>query len=217
MNVYIPLRQCIGPFIVGQTGLLSLAFLQFQCKPETCEIPGIGQQVLAAFAATWVAMIVEIVQGLPCAISIIPVLFIFAPGSSSVLSVIGVMHRKAGDRYNTNEDSWTSLSMDAFSYGIGIYLAQEVWSGVICDKFHIRKKKAWNKRSMADSICPLEKTMIREREAYHKPQNIHGVGPLTFGRTNTPPERIDEDSTLEIDPINHNSQERGGSVMSLHL
>ena len=39
----------------------------------------------------------EIVQGLPCAISIIPVLFIFAPGSSSVLSVIGVMHREAGD------------------------------------------------------------------------------------------------------------------------
>ena len=86
--------------------------------------------------------------------------------------------------------------MDAFSYGIGIYLAQEVWSGVICDKFHIRKKKAWNKRSMADSICPLEKTMIREREAYHMPQNIHGVGPLTFGRTITPPERIDEDSTF---------------------
>jgi len=72
LNVYIPLRQCLGPFIVGQVGLLSLAYLQFECTPETCEIPVVCQQVLAAFVSTWVAMIVEIVQGLPSAISIIP-------------------------------------------------------------------------------------------------------------------------------------------------
>lgn len=83
MNVYIPLRQCLGPFIVGQVGLLALAALQFHCQPETCEIPGVIQNVLAAFAATWVAMVVEITQGLPSAVSIIPVLFIFAPGKDT--------------------------------------------------------------------------------------------------------------------------------------
>jgi len=84
LNVYIPLRQCIGPFIVGQVGLLTLAYLQFECTPETFKIPVVCQQVLAAFASTWVAMVVEIVQGLPSAISIIPVLFIFAPGKSQL-------------------------------------------------------------------------------------------------------------------------------------
>jgi uncharacterized membrane protein YjjP (DUF1212 family) len=97
MNVYIPLRSCLGPFIVGQVGLLSLAFFQFQCQPDTCELPAVIQQMLSAFFATWVAMVVELVQGLPSAISIIPVLFIFAPGSSAVLSVLGVVHRSAGD------------------------------------------------------------------------------------------------------------------------
>ena len=73
MNVYIPLRQCLGPFIVGQVGLLSLAYFQFECSAETCEIPAVAQQAIAAFFATWVAMVVEIIQGLPSAISIIPV------------------------------------------------------------------------------------------------------------------------------------------------
>lgn len=178
MNVYIPLRQCLGPFIVGQVGLLSLAYLQFECTAETCEVPAVAQQAIAAFFATWVAMVVEIVQGLPSAISIIPVLFIFAPGSSSVLSVVGVMHRAAGDLASTNNDSWTSLSMDAFSYGIGIYLGQEVWSSVMRERYLGRKRKAWNKRFLSESSASdgsvgesvLPATI---REAYHKPQNIH--------------------------------------------
>jgi len=196
LNVYIPLRQCLGPFIVGQVGLLSLAYLQFECTPETCEIPVVCQQVLAAFAATWTAMIVEIVQGLPSAISIIPVLFIFAPGSSSVLSVIGVMHRRFGDTLRTNESSWTSLSMDAFSYGIGIYLGQEVWRSVIREKFLVRKRKAWknmkqNSTDISDDDQDL-KTFASIREAYHKPQTIHGVGPLTNRRKSSNADTSDD-------------------------
>ena len=130
-------------------------------------------------------MIVEIVQGLPSAISIIPVLFIFAPGSSSVLSVIGVMHRRFGDTLRTNESSWTSLSMDAFSYGIGIYLGQEVWRSVIRERFLVRKRKAWSMKRNSTDIRDDEqdfKTFTTIREAYHKPQTIHGVGPLTNRR-----------------------------------
>jgi len=86
INVYIPPRQWLGPFVVGQVGLLALGYLQFQCTPDTCQVPGIIQNLLAAFAATFVAMGVEVLQGLPSAVSIIPVLFIFAPGSMAVLS-----------------------------------------------------------------------------------------------------------------------------------
>ena len=135
-NVFIPVRDCelytsfvstipvfvssndtsrnhspgLGPFIVGQVGLLALGFLQFQCTAETCEVPSAVQNVLSAYAATWVAMIVEIVSGLPSPISVIPVLFIFAPGSAAVLSMVGKMHLALGDLVSTNTNSWEDLT-----------------------------------------------------------------------------------------------------------
>lgn len=109
-NVYIPVRDWIGPFIVGQVGLLALGYLQFQCTPETCQLPAAIQNLLSAYAATWVALLVEVISGLPSAISVIPVLFIFAAGSSAVFAVIGGMHIEAGDKFRTNTASSDTLA-----------------------------------------------------------------------------------------------------------
>jgi hypothetical protein len=104
-----------------------LGYLQFQCTSETCELAGPLQNLISAYVATWIAMLVEVVSGLPSPISVIPVLFIFAPGSSAVLAIIGAMHEDLGDTVGTNKASWDDLTMQAFSYGVGIYLAQETW------------------------------------------------------------------------------------------
>ena len=76
--------------------------------------------MIAGYVATWVAMLVEVFSGLPSPISVIPVLFIFAPGSAAVLAVVGQMHMDLGDSVDTNTASWESLVMQAFSYGAGM-------------------------------------------------------------------------------------------------
>ena len=68
--------------------------------------------------------------------------------------------------------------MDAFSYGIGIYLGQEIWAGVMRQRYLGRKRRAWNKRNVSESSAgegSLGESMLPAtiREAYHKPQNIH--------------------------------------------
>mmetsp|Transcript_22216 Transcript_22216/g.52264 ORF Transcript_22216/g.52264 Transcript_22216/m.52264 type:complete len:481 (-) Transcript_22216:1243-2685(-) len=229
MNVYIPLRSFLGPFIVGQVGLLTLAFFQFQCTPDTCELPGVIQQVLAAFCATWVAMLVEIVQGLPSAISIIPVLFIFAPGSSAVLSVIGVMHRDVGDDAGSNEDSWTSLSMNAFSYGIGIYLGQEVWYDVMLARYRKRKLNAQKKdihtpsnrtRSSLSAVGSEGSSAIsdnddweRDRE-FHSPQNIHGHGHVIRIKHNNTSDTVTENIAGGENPQSNSTIEKRNNHLS---
>ena len=107
---------------MGQVGLLSLGYLQFQCTAESCEVAGPIQNLLSAYFATWIAMLFEAVSGLPSPICVIPVLFIFAPGSSAVLAIVGQMHASLGDTVGTNTAGWDSLAMQAFSYGVGIYL-----------------------------------------------------------------------------------------------
>ena len=131
-----------GPFIVGQVGLLTLGYLQFQCTDETCALPGPIQNILSAYAATWIAMLVEVLSGLPSPISVIPVLFIFAPGSSAVLAIVGQMHSDLGDTIRTNKASWDDLATQAFSYGVGIYLAQETWKPFLKGKFKSRRRAA---------------------------------------------------------------------------
>jgi hypothetical protein len=120
-----------------------LGYLQFQCTSETCELAGPLQNLISAYVATWIAMLVEVVSGLPSPISVIPVLFIFAPGSSAVLAIIGAMHEDLGDTVGTNKASWDDLTMQAFSYGVGIYLAQETWKPFLKGKFKSRRRTAF--------------------------------------------------------------------------
>lgn len=145
-NVFIPVRDWIGPFIVGQVGLLSLGYLQFQCTAETCELPSAIQNILSAYAATWVAMVVEVLSGLPSPISVIPVLFIFAPGSAAVLSTVGAMHLSLGDIINTNTSSWEDITIAAFTYGVGIFLAEQTWKPFLKAKFKARREAAYKKK-----------------------------------------------------------------------
>ena len=147
-NVFIPVRDFIGPFLVGQVGMLSLGYLQFQCTPDTCELPPAIQNILSAYAATWVAMVVEVLSGLPSPISVIPVLFIFAPGSAAVLSTVGTMHRVLGDNINTNTSSWEDLTKAAFTYGVGIFLAEQTWKPFLKAQFKARREAAYKKKKV---------------------------------------------------------------------
>jgi len=152
-NVHIPLRDWPGPFLVGQVGLLTLLYLQLQCTDSGlggCMISPTLQNTLVAMAATTTAMIVELVQGLPAPISVIPVLFIFAPGSSAVLAVLGSTHIADGDEQGTNTDGWTELVLSAFSYGVGIYLVQELWRSVLRACLRKRRARAGGSKERAD-------------------------------------------------------------------
>jgi len=188
-NVYIPLRDFVGPFIVGQVGLLTLGYFQFQCTPETCELPGAIQNVLSAYAATWVAMLVESVSGLPSPISVIPVLFIFAPGSSAVMAAIGGMHERAGDLIKTNTASWDELALFAFTYGVGIFLAEQTWKPLLAAKFKARRQSALKMKANNDGDEKDGETTAAEEdpsangkvfafdfdEGFHSPQTaVHG-------------------------------------------
>lgn len=187
-NVYIPVRDWIGPFIVGQVGLLALGYLQFQCTPETCQLPAGIQNLLSAYAATWVALLVEVISGLPSAISVIPVLFIFAPGSSAVLAVIGGMHIGAGDKFRTNTASSDALAWAAFTFGVGIFLAEQTWKPLMAARFNVRRQNARKMKDNDDeNFQDLETTVVEEEmtaseplpfdfdEAFHSPQTVvHG-------------------------------------------
>ena len=186
-NVYIPVRDWVGPFIVGQVGLLALGYLQFQCTPQTCELPAGIQNLLSAYAATWVALFVEVISGLPSPISVIPVLFIFAPGSSSVLAAIGGMHRDAGDLVRTNTASWDNLAFTAFTFGAGIFLAEQTWKPLMAARFDARRQNARKvKVDDNENVQDLETTVGEEMnaseslpfdfdEAFHSPQTVvHG-------------------------------------------
>ena len=187
-NVYIPVRDWVGPFIVGQVGLLALGYLQFQCTPQTCELPPGIQNLLSSYAATWVALLVEVISGLPSPISVIPVLFIFAPGSSAVLAVIGGMHRNTGDLIGTNSTSWDNLAFTAFTFGAGIFLAEQTWKPLMAARFNARRQNARKMKVDDDeNVQDLETTVVEEEmnaseslpfdfdEAFHSPQTVvHG-------------------------------------------
>ena len=148
VNVYIRPRDWLGPFVVGQVGLLVLAYLQFQCSLEakhgtTCEVPAEFQQVIAAFVATSVAMGVEYMTELPSAVSVIPVLFIFAPGSSAVLSAIGRIREGAGASFVNRNTLWEDIAIAAVTYMIGIYVAQELWKPLITYKLKMRVRECF--------------------------------------------------------------------------
>ena len=81
-------------------------------------------------------------QRLPSPISVIPVLFIFAPGSSAVMSIIGDMHKNAGDVIKINTASWDQLALAAFTYGAGIFLAEQTWKPLLAAKFKARRQTA---------------------------------------------------------------------------
>eukprot|EP00966_Prymnesium_polylepis_P317947 7344652-Prymnesium_polylepis.1 len=119
----------LGPFLVGQLGLLSQGFLLFQCSSETCQMPSMLINSIAAFVAGSGAQLVEYVHegSLPATISVIPVLFIFAPGSGAVLSLMGQLHRDAGDMASGSSLLWESLALQGVTYMVGFYLAEEVW------------------------------------------------------------------------------------------
>ena len=93
----------------------------------------------------------------------------------------------------SNEDTWTSLSMNAFSYGIGIYLGQEVWYDVMLARYRKRKLDAQKKdtRTLSNrtgsslsavgsegSSTNTEKDDWGVDREFHSPQNIHGHGHL---------------------------------------
>ena len=93
----------------------------------------------------------------------------------------------------SNEDTWTSLSMNAFSYGIGIYLGQEVWYDVMLARYRKRKLEAQTKDTRTPSnrtgsslsavgsegsSTTTEKDDWGLYREFHSPQNIHGHGHL---------------------------------------
>ena len=116
VNVYIRPRDLFGPFMTGQVGLLMLGYLQFQCTATTCVLPGVMQNGIAAFAATSTAMLNELLTGLPSAVSVIPVLFIFAPGSAAVLTGIASISADAGGKEVNSKTLWGSIVVESVSY-----------------------------------------------------------------------------------------------------
>ena len=95
---------------------------------------------IAAFVAGSGAQLVEYVHegSLPATISVIPVLFIFAPGSGAVLSLMGQLHRDAGDMASGSSLLWESLALQGVTYMIGFYLAQEVWRPAMRQQYSAR-------------------------------------------------------------------------------
>lgn len=80
VNPYPDLASSAGPL---QAGLLVLGYLQFQCTDDTCALPAVLQNIIAAFVATSVAMGVEFLSSLPSAISVTPsVLRLFATSTA---------------------------------------------------------------------------------------------------------------------------------------
>lgn len=104
-------------------------------------------------------------------------------GSAAVLATIGQIHISAGDVAGSNDSSWTALTMQAFSYGVGIYLGQEVWSSVVSFRSKQRLSRNMRERQAGrtSGVVKLERLLhdVKLREGFHKPQNIHGLGSLT--------------------------------------
>jgi hypothetical protein len=99
--------------------------------------------------------------------------------------------------------------MNAFSYGIGIYLGQEVWYGVMYARYRSRKLKAQEQflTSEHSTITAAPESSGNnddwDRE-YHAPQNIHGNGPFSRDKYNSSStsDSIDFFSSGSINDVN---------------
>lgn len=171
MNVFYTLqvrvRDMFWPLLTTTVGMLVLGFMGVYCKPESCLLPQVLQQGVAAFIATHVAMCGEYFSGQPSSTSYIPMLLIFAPGSGAVLACIGQFHMMEGDVTGTNtNDLWRVLVQQALSYGLPIFVVTECWKNALAKKLlrRVRKKGGRLKAKIQRHMV----TILR-RPSFHDP------------------------------------------------
>lgn len=129
-------RDWLWPFCTCMSGILTMGYMIFECTAQTCQFPIVVANTVAATAATTVAMLGQQLSGVPEAISIIPAIFIFAPGSRAVLACIGAFQTAAGNTGSvTNQDDmWKVLVQQSLSFGVPIYLVVQCWQSALSAK-----------------------------------------------------------------------------------
>jgi len=141
------------------------------------------QNILASFAATTLAMAVEYLSDLPSAISVIPVLFIFAPGSAAVMACIARFRFDAGAMRDTvnQQNLWEAITSQAVTYMLGIYIAQELWKPAVNFKLkrELRRRlkaNAAKKSSDSDEVDRRIAAFERASRVNHRTPYSRGQG-----------------------------------------
>jgi len=102
--------------------------------------PGYVTDAIGIFIAGNLASAIELFQGTPVCVSVVPMIIILAPGWPSVRSVLESMQKSAIPGVVVT-NFWTDLAMSGTSYAVGLSLALGIW-------------RAWNHRGHREAPAP---------------------------------------------------------------
>lgn len=96
--------------------------------------PGYVTDAIGMFIAANIGSAIELFQGTPLCVGIVPMVIILAPGWPSVSSVLLSMEKQAIPGVKAS-NFWTDLALSGASYAVGLSLALGLW-------------RAWNHRAL---------------------------------------------------------------------
>ena len=133
------IRKMLGPVLVGYCSLFLYGFLSFGLGGRDT-IASYIVNVITLIVAGSLGVLLELFSGYPSCISIIPVVLILAPGSSSVRISLGDMQYSGGVVVNLSMGIWDDLVLMSISFALGLYIVLEVWKTPLRIKRDLRAR-----------------------------------------------------------------------------
>lgn len=121
LSLNMRVRDMWGSFIVVYPSLFLYITLVY-----TAPIPQLVNDAIGIFVGSNLACALEIFNGIPVVVSIVPMVIILAPGWPSVTSILASIQLN----FFANESIqpfWTQLAFQGVAYAVGMSIALEIW------------------------------------------------------------------------------------------
>lgn len=124
-------RDMPSHYSIAYVALIIFAVLSFQDGWKG--LPNFMVNIIGLFAATNFACLEEYITGAPAVTSIIPVLFVLAPGPVVVLELLSLMQVSNGvDTISGNSiDIASYMWLLGVTYSLGMYIALAIWKPIL--------------------------------------------------------------------------------------
>ena len=130
------LRKMWGPVAVAYCSLFLFGYLTFGLGGHDTLASCIVNVVVLIVAGT-LAVMLELFNGCPSCISVIPVVLILAPGSGAIKISLGDMQQLNGVA-DLSIGIWDDLVLESVSYAVGLYVVLELWKAPLRIKRNLR-------------------------------------------------------------------------------